>query len=686
MRRCVILSASAATVTTAATAVTVTAIATIATVAAVVCTTDAKGAERVDLGRDWKFFTQEVANSDNAPLVNLPHMWSGDALSGRADYYRGMGSYLRQFDVPSSWKDKRLWLKFYGANLVADLFVNGRYAGRHEGGYTAFAIEITSLVRQGRNHLMASVNNGVDFGVLPTSGDMNCYGGLLRGVELIVANGKTAISPNPYGAGGVRVVQNNVSEERVEGEVQVSVVADREKSITAQLTICTPTDTTLTQSVKVKVAASSTIKLPFAIAKPRLWNGTANPFMYNVGVKLIEDGVVCDSAAVATGFRTIRYDGEHGLMLNGKPCPVRGVRIRQERAVVGPAISEADVRDDFAAIVEMGANAVRVVGVPHHPLFYTLCDQAGIIVWSDIPLMGGNSIMDRGFIASQPFMNNGREQLREIVAQQFNHPSVVMWGIFSDLSLRGDNPLDYLHELNALAKKEDPSRLTVAGSNQDGEINFITDLIVWNQHLGWREGSPEDISLWLAQLGHGWRNLASGIGYGAGGSPIQQESNPAQPLYTSNWHPEQWQTHLHEVYFRALRGSFLWGSFVDLFEYGSVGYVGGATHGVNDMGLITFDRRIRKDAYYFYKANWNPSVPFVYIAERRNALRSGSVQKIKAYTGQPTAELFVNGASVGVAQADHGIVVWPDVTLRRGPNTIEVRGENVSDAITVNIR
>lgn len=650
-------------------------------ICALLCTASASRAnEKIDIGRDWKFFTHEAARSDVAPTVNLPHTWNADALAGYADYFRGMGNYLKTIDIPASWSGKKIYLKFQGANMFTDVFVNGAYAGEHRGGYVPFTIDITRFVKPGKeNFILVGVSNAVRYDMLPTAGDNNFYGGLIRGAE-VIAVPMGGISPNS----GVHIVQKSVTQDKVEGEALVDIVAERDRNLTVQVAFMSNAmDTVARFAARVKTGTdgTATAKIPFTIVNPTLWNGTISPYLYTVGVTVMDGSYLVDSELIETGFRTIAYDSAGGLIVNGMPYKVNGVKVHQDRPIVGPAITEADAEEDVAMIMDMGANAVRVVGAPHHPYFYTLCDRNGILVWSDMPLMGGTTVTDKGFVNSKPFADAGKAQVMEIMKWQHNHPSVAMWGVFSDLSVRGDNPIPYVKELNSMIKKEDPSRLTIASSNQDGDINFITDLIVWNQHLGWKEGSPEDISVWLTQLTNNWRNTPSGISYAAGGSATQQEDKPKQPVYDSNWHPEDWQTHLHEVYSKALDNTWMWGTFVDLFEYGSAEYTGGAGNGINDTGLVTFDRRTKKDAFYLYKANWNHVDPFIHIAGRRNRATKSLRQDIKAFTNRSEAELFVNGLSMGAKNPEMGVVVWKDVDLKPGNNVIEIRGGDVSDTI-----
>ena len=275
-----------------------------------------------------------------------------------------------------------------------------------------------------------------------------------------------------------------------------------------------------------------------------------------------------------------------------------------------------------------------------------------------------------------------------MIFQQFNHPSVAVWGIFFDQTPRGDDPTAYVKELNSLAMLEDPSRLTSATSNQDGKINFVTDLVVWDHNYGWKEGLPSDIKVWLDQLRTNWGSLCSGISYGAGASIYHQDDSLYRPDYLGNWHPERWQTYLHEQYYPYIDGSpFLWGWFVaNMFDYGAAGRNWGEGTGVDDRGLVTFDRKYRKDAFYFYKANWNRTEPTVWIAEKRWNRRPRTTQTVRVYSNADQVELWLNGASLGAKTGTNGTFVWEGVEMRRGANRLQARTNAGEDEATVYIR
>ncbi|MBO7300870.1 MAG: glycoside hydrolase family 2 protein [Tidjanibacter sp.] len=642
--------------------------------------------ETYTLNRDWKFFTY---SEDFSTIVNLPHQWNSDALGGKLDYYRGTGNYLRYVDFREEWKGKRLYLRFGGANLVTDVLVNGRHIGRHEGGSSSFTFEITDHINfNGRDLLWIIVDNGHNTEVMPTAGNEISYGGLFREVSLIIEE-PTHISLDHYSSNGVYIHTKSIDKEVVKGEVEVRISS--QSAQTAQLALSIKDSEgaevhTATQKVRTQKGSTATF-IPFEIKNPRLWNGTIDPALYTFNLTLSVGGEKCDEVGAQSGFRHIAV-GSEGFLLNGEKYPIRGVLLHRDRALSGMAVTEREVMEDIEFVCEMGANAIRVVGGSHHPTFYRICNTLGIVVINDLPFMGATTRNGKGFFNTENFRNNGKEQLCEMVYQNYNYPSVVAWNLFSELETRGENPADYIRTLHSLAKRLDHTRLTSGWSNQDGEINFITDLVVWSHSFGWMEGMPNDIAVWQEQL-HSvpeWNAIHSAVSYKCGGNIFHQSDLLEKPLSSSSWHPERWQTYFHETYLSSLSADDnFWGIFVDgLFDYASVD-----THrsagGVCDMGLVSFNRQARKDAFYLYKALWNDSEDFLHIAERRWGRRSNTQQTIKVYTSLPEAELTINGEFLGAKECENGCVVWENVTLRRGTNSVEVTSRGITDRITIEI-
>ena len=633
------------------------------------------------LNDNWQFRFGHQVEKSTVARVDLPHTWNAqDALSGRTDYKRGLGHYERRLFVPADWKGQRLYLRFEGANSIADLFVNGRHAGQHRGGYGAFVFEITDFVNYGKaNTLRVSVNNAETLDVMPLVGDFNFYGGLYRDVHL-VRTGPTCISLLDHGSSGIRLVQDSVSKDyaAIRALVALSNGSDTATQAEVLLRLLDGDREVAAQRLTLTLPPDSSVEgsLPVSLRRPHLWDGRRDPFRYRAEVSLWRNGHEVDRVEQPLGLRYYHIDPERGFFLNGRHLPLRGVCRHQDRSEVGNALRREHHDEDAAIMAEMGANAVRLAHYPQAEYFYDLMDRYGFIVWAEIPFVGPGGYSDEGFVNLLAFRQNGREQLVELIRQHYNHPSIVVWGLFNELSMRGDDPVPYIKELNDLAHREDPTRLTVAASNTDGALNFVTDAMAWNRYDGWYGGTPAGLGQWLDHMHTTHPDLRIAISeYGAGASLYHQQDTLVKTVATSFWHPENWQTHYHMANWREISARpFVWGSFIwNLFDFGAAHRHEGDRVGINDKGLVSFDRRTRKDAFYFYKANWNKEVPLLYLAERRCTRRTRPVQTFMAFTNQPEAELFVNGVSCGRAEADSlGTVRWYGVRLRPGQNEIRV--------------
>lgn len=633
------------------------------------------------LNDNWQFRFGHQVEKSTVARVDLPHTWNAqDALSGRTDYKRGLGHYERRLFVPADWKGQRLYLRFEGANSIADLFVNGRHAGQHRGGYGAFVFEITDYVDYGKaNTLRVSVNNAETLELMPLVGDFNFYGGLYRDVHL-VRTGPTCISLLDHGSSGIRLVQDSVSKDyaAIRALVALSNGSDTATQAEVLLRLLDGDREVAAQRLTLTLPPDSSVEgsLPVSLRRPHLWDGRRDPFRYRAEVSLWRNGHEVDRVEQPLGLRYYHIDPERGFFLNGRHLPLRGVCRHQDRSEVGNALRREHHDEDAAIMAEMGANAVRLAHYPQAEYFYDLMDRYGFIVWAEIPFVGPGGYSDEGFVNLPAFRQNGREQLVELIRQHYNHPSIVVWGLFNELSMRGDDPVPYIKELNDLAHREDPTRLTVAASNTDGALNFVTDAMAWNRYDGWYGGTPAGLGQWLDHMHTTHPDLRIAISeYGAGASLYHQQDTLVKTVATSFWHPENWQTHYHMTNWREISARpFVWGSFIwNLFDFGAAHRHEGDRVGINDKGLVSFDRRTRKDAFYFYKANWNKEVPLLYLAERRCTRRTRPVQTFMAFTNQPEAELFVNGTSCGHAKTDSlGTVRWNGVRLRPGQNEIRV--------------
>lgn len=644
-------------------------------------------AQRQDilLNNDWNFRFSHQVQKGTGVRVDLPHTWNAqDALSGKIDYKRGIGNYEKNLFIRPEWKGKRLFIRFEGVNNIADVFINRRHIGEHRGGYGAFIFEITGKVEYGKeNSILVRVNNGEQLDIMPLVGDFNFYGGIYRDVHLLITD-ETCISPLDYASPGVRLIQDSVSHRyaKVRAIVDLSNGSSGNQEVELNVRLLDGQRVVKEGTKNVNLSGNEVMQqeLTFEIDQPHLWNGRQDPFLYQAEVTLFRNGQMVDRVTQPLGLRFYRIDPDKGFFLNGKHLPLQGVCRHQDRSEVGNALRPQHHEEDVALMLEMGVNAVRLAHYPQATYFYDLMDKNGIIVWAEIPFVGPGGYNDKGFVDLPAFRANGKEQLKELIRQHYNHPSICVWGLFNELTELGDNPIEYIKELNVLAHQEDTTRPTTSASNQMGDLNFITDAIAWNRYDGWYGGTPADLGKWLDRMHKDHPEICIAISeYGAGASIYHQQDSLVKTVPTSWWHPENWQTYYHIENWKTISSRpYVWGSFVwNMFDFGAAHRTEGDRPGINDKGLVTFDRKVRKDAFYFYKANWNREEPMLYLTGKRNTVRTQRLQTITAFTNLSGAELFVNGKSYGKAIPDsYAILEWKNVELEPGENEIKVVSTN----------
>lgn len=644
-------------------------------------------AQRQDilLNNDWNFRFSHQVQKGTGVRVDLPHTWNAqDALSGKIDYKRGIGNYEKNLFIRPEWKGKRLFIRFEGVNNIADVFINRRHIGEHRGGYGAFIFEITGKVEYGKeNSILVRVNNGEQLDIMPLVGDFNFYGGIYRDVHLLITD-ETCISPLDYASPGVRLIQDSVSHRyaKVRAIVDLSNGSSGNQEVELNVRLLDGQRVVKEGTKNVNLSGNEVMQqeLTFEIDQPHLWNGRQDPFLYQAEVTLFRNGQMVDRVTQPLGLRFYRIDPDKGFFLNGKHLPLQGVCRHQDRSEVGNALRPQHHEEDVALMLEMGVNAVRLAHYPQATYFYDLMDKNGIIVWAEIPFVGPGGYNDKGFVDLPAFRANGKEQLKELIRQHYNHPSICVWGLFNELTELGDNPVEYIKKLNVLAHQEDTTRPTTSASNQMGDLNFITDAIAWNRYDGWYGGTPADLGKWLDRMHKDHPEICIAISeYGVGASIYHQQDSLVKTVPTSWWHPENWQTYYHIENWKTISSRpYVWGSFVwNMFDFGAAHRTEGDRPGINDKGLVTFDRKVRKDAFYFYKANWNREEPMLYLTGKRNTVRTQHLQTITAFTNLSGAELFVNGKSYGKAIPDsYAILEWKNVELEPGENEIKVVSTN----------
>jgi beta-galactosidase len=647
--------------------------------------------ENILINQDWNFRFSHQVDKNSSRRVDLPHTWNAqDALSGKPDYKRGIGNYDKKLFIRSEWKGKRLFLRFEGANCVSNVFINGKQIGEHRGGYGAFIFEITDKVNYGKdNTVLVRVNNGEQLDVMPLVGDFNFYGGIYRDVHLLVTE-DICISPLDYASPGVYLVQQQVDKKQagILARINLSNGTEHPRQATLKLQVKEGDKVVYQADKNVTVAPHTKVQseeMSFTLPNPHLWNGTEDPFMYQTVITLMKDGKEIDKVEQPLGLRYYTTDANQGFFLNGKHLPLHGVCRHQEWAEVGNALHPMHHEEDTRLMLEMGVNAIRLAHYPQAAYMYDLMDRNGIVTWAEIPFVGPGGYADKGFVDQPSFRENGKEQLKEMVRQHFNHPSICFWGLFNELKENGDNPLEYIKELNVLAHQEDPTRPTTSASNQGGAINFITDNIAWNRYDGWYGATPATLASWLDKTHQSHPQIKIAISeYGAGASIYHQQDSLVQTSPGSWWHPENWQTEYHIQNWKIIsERPYVWGSFVwNMFDFGAAHRTEGDRPGINDKGLVTHNRKVKKDAFYFYKANWNPE-PMVYIAGRRSVNRVKPVTEVQVFSNCAEVTLKVNNQLAGKMQPDGvKVCVFKDIRLNKGKNMIEVSAKNGKKVVT----
>jgi beta-galactosidase len=569
-----------------------------------------------------------------------------------------------------------LWLG--AAGTAAEVFVNGASAGTHDGGFSAFCFDITPLLRGGDNVVAIRVTNAFDKRISPISGDFNIEGGLYRGAKIFSLE-KLSISPIDFASSGVYVKQSKITDDSAELEITVKLRNCNSAQDNAAVA-CAIADAAgnsianekASQTISASSDSSATLKIQFT--HPHLWNGRDDPYLYNVIVD-VSDGNSSDRVSMPIGLRYFSFDPQRGFLLNGKPYDLHGVNRHQEFGKKGWAIDIDDMRTDMNLLKEMGCTVVRCAHYQHAGEFYDLCDQNGIVAWAELGLV---NLID----PSPEFADITQQQLRELIKQNYNHPSICMWSLYNELWFKKENEnydLQFVRDLNSLAHQLDATRPTTAAANQpvNHPGNWITDIVGFNIYSGWYSGTATDWPQTLDQhRAAAPADRAFAISeYGAGASVHQHEADPKRPAPTGHWHPEEWQNYVHEQAWAAMRDRpYLWGKFIWNFaNFSAAPRDEGDEIGINDKGLLTADRKIKKDAFYFYKANWS-SEPFVYITDRRFTPRAERIVNVKIYSNCDRVELRANEQSLESKTSDNHIFKWENVKLQLGENRFRARG------------
>ena len=619
--------------------------------------------------------------------VTVPHTWNANYIPGTRSYNREMMVYRRDLEITPDMKDKRLFLYFEGVNSSATVLVNNKSVGSHKGGYTAFCMEVTDYAKQGTNKLEVWVTNAYNPEILPISGDFNIYGGIHRPCHLLVTE-QDCISPLFYASPGVFIHQDKVSEKQAQITVETMLsLSGKKQGLKVRTTIEDAKGNIISQNIEQNVT-NENVKQPFVIDHPVLWNAKQNPHLYKVIVELLDNGKVIDRVEQRTGLRYFSVDADKGFFLNGKYLDLYGFCLHEEVEGKGSALSAEDHERDMELVKESGATSLRLVHYPHSESIYHLSDENGIVLWTEIPMVGPGGYDFCGFINTDGLKEHARQVLKELVYQKYNHPSICFWGIFNEIRTNYDNAEPFARELHELYKEIDPSRLTTLASCDDPKFyQNCSDLMAWNKYIGWygSRNAPETAGNFFDKAKAASNGKPVAISEYGGGANVEHhfsmKENDVKP--SGQFHPEEGQTYIHEGNWSAFaQRPYMWAKYIWVFaDFQSSIRNEGGKPGINDKGLVTYDRKIKKDAFYFYKASWSTE-PMIYITSRRFTERPEANVQVKVYSNLRENTLYVNGKKIGKQKSDSlHRVVWQNVTLSKGENRIRVEGKSKAGVI-----
>ena len=690
----------------------------------------------VSLDSGWRFQQSDTLSGVENPTfddsawstVNVPHTWNrigneGTTRSPASNNVQGIGWYRLRFDVPPpsvSVRSPHYFLQFNAVGNVADVWLNGHYLGKHAGAFSRFRFDASAALNpSGHNILVVKADNSrpspgsATAAVIPLSGDFFVFGGLYRDVSLIVVN-SAHVDMLDYGGPGVYAHATSIEPREAVVAVSARVVGDGPKpekvSVDAQIQDAGGKVVATAAAASAELTAKVAV-MPFTLhlGQPRLWQGMKDPYLYRTVVTVRSSrGAILDQVTQPLGLRTEAFDPDKGFFLNGQHLLLHGAAMHQDRPVKGWAISRADQEQDFNYLIDMGGNTVRLAHYQHDQASYEIADARGVVVWAEIPLV--NQVSFDGTPASAALTANATQQLLELIHQNYNHPSIVVWSIANEVDLRATSssgpskPLALLESLNRLAKSEDPSRFTTLAdccevglpphTGKDSvpprdQIVGVTDVVGYNRYFGWYVGKFSDFGVMLDAAHARHPRLPLSISeYGAGAALTQHSDDPlATPIASHGRpHPEEYQELYHEASWEALRARpYIWGVFVwNMFDFASDSRNEGDLTDINDKGMVSYDRTVVKDTFYFYRANWSTQ-PTLHLVGRRYAERPNAVIDVKAYSNATEAHLWLNGHDQGSATCSGGICLWRGIHLTHGTNdvraTAAIGGAEISDTL-----
>ena len=568
-----------------------------------------------NINENWVFVKEKEKST-----VNLPHTWNGiDGQDGGNDYYRGKCTYIKEIAKVDMPQGEEIYLQLDGVNSSAFVYFNSKLVCTHHGGYSTFRVKLENI--KDNNEIKIEADNSPNDFVYPQQADFTFYGGIYRDVTLIGVE-KNHFDLDYYGAPGIQITPI-VNGDKADVNVKTYITGGGEVRVTVNGETKTGTE------------------VDFIVDNPHLWNGVADPYLYNAVAELIVDGKVVDRVESRFGIRSFKVDPQKGFILNGKPYPLRGVSRHQDRPGIGNALLPEHHREDVELICEMGANTIRLAHYQHAQYFYDLCDEKGLVVWAEIPYI--SSHLEKG-------VENTKTQMTELIAQNYNHPCIVTWGLSNEITMSGASPavVENHKMLNDLVHSMDKTRPTteavVTMCSMDNEYVHISDIVSYNHYFGWYGGNVNMYGPWFDKFHEKYPNKAIGISEYGCEALNWHATDIAQGDYT-----EEYQAYYHEELIKQIAvRPYLWATHVwNMFDFAADARAEGGENGMNHKGLVTFDRKYKKDSFYAYQA-WLSDKPMLHICSKRYIDRVEDKVKIKVYSNQDEVELFANGESVGV--------------------------------------
>lgn len=663
-------------------------------------------AQRVvsDFNQDWRFFkplnstyTLDFPNGQDLKLgmvdlwenVNLPHTFNKEDMQKDRNFFTGDVVYQKSFTPDARHKDKRIFLRFEGVGSVAKIYINNKYIGEHKGAYSQFAFEITnSLIPDKKNVISVVANNQARKDVIPVNQFLfPIYGGIYRPVSLITTD-KTQFTVTDNASPGILISQKNVSAKSADIEIKarLNTTETTIQNAVLETSILDKSGKVVAskkENVKVSPQGTTYIIQNLAIKNPHLWDGIRDPYLYKVVSQLSENGKIIDELQQKLGLRTVEIIPGKGVLLNGKKYPMYGVSRHQDEWGYGSALSYEQHQRDMEMMKEMGVTTLRLAHYQQAPQMYDLADEYGFLVWAEIPFVNAVSYQES---------ENAKQQMVELVKQNYNHPSIFIWGVHNEVySKTKDEQVPVLsRQLNEIAKTIDPYRFTGAVngfSNVDRQENLSTDVQGINHYYGWYNGEIKDLEAWAENLEKNFPQYKVFLTeYGADGNMDIGSEKVEKPknVVSGNWFPENYQTETHIQQWAIIErypiisASYVW----NMFEFAVPMWNRGGVNARNLKGLVSFDRKRKKDSFYWYKANWNPQ-PMIYLANRRDNIRKNSTAKIQAFSNMKNVKFIINGKEFTPKQGvNNKHWVLENAPLQKGENLIKVVAANAKEVLT----